>query len=118
MRRRSCSPYPGRGRFMNLLECRRGSYRMPTADDIRHELRQLLEVTSRIDERVRGLVERQQELADAIQAQGEQLTDVSRRLALVEVTGGQSLVELRAEVRVIDRQLVEIEHRVKRLEGT
>lgn len=108
--------------------------------DLREEVRQVLDMTSRIDERVKGLVERQAELYSGLQGQSDKLNglmsrvtvlethggsdlvrrldDLVRQMALIEATGAGPLREVREQVDDMDKAAVQMEHRVKTLEGT
>lgn len=67
---------------------------MPTTNDprneLRQEIRQILDTTARVDERFKTMVERQHEFSTRLQAVSDQLATLQSRLTVVESKNGES----------------------------
>lgn len=67
---------------------------MPTTNDprneLRQEIRQILDTTARVDERFKTMVERQHEFSARLQAVSDQLATLQSRLTVVESKNGES----------------------------
>jgi chromosome segregation ATPase len=72
-------------------------------------IRQLHEVSSRIDERIKHLIEKQTGMADKLEQISQAMSDVKTRIAVLENSDieqtGEDLDELDKKVAVFERQL-------------
>lgn len=92
---------------------------MPTTNDprneLRQEVRQILETTARVDERFKTMLERQAEFTSRLTVISDQLSSLQARLALVESKNGEAAKKY---AEVVAQELREVSQRVDRIDLT
>src|SRR5438105_1671167 len=77
-------------------------------DALTETIRQLHEVSSRIDERIKHLIEKQNDMADKIERLNGNVADTTVRLAIIERAGldkaKDDIEETRTKVAILERQ--------------
>lgn len=90
---------------------------MPTSSDprneLRQEIRQILETTARVDERFKTMVERQSELSTRLNVISDQLSTLQGRITIVESKNGEAA---KRYIDAISVELRELSSRVDRVE--